>query len=114
MTDEYDDIPDSLKARFKALDGDVTVLTGRADGVVLGAARRQFGGSRRLTAWATGAIAASLLTAVLFFPGATELDDIDGPGTVDIVDAMLLARDGGAQNRVNAIARRAVSLGGGS
>lgn len=113
MNDEYDDIPEALKARFKALDDNLSVITPREDAIVLGAARRQFGG-RRVAAWVSGALAASLVIGVLFLPDAHDGDDVDGSGTVDIVDAMLLARDGAPAARVDQIARRVVSLGDGS
>lgn len=112
MNDEHDDIPDPLKARFKALDGDVSVITARADAQVLRAAHSQFR-NRRRTVWsAAGALAACLVLGVLLLPSGADPYDVDGSGTVDIVDALVLARRGGTDAEVDAIAQRAVSLGG--
>ena len=132
------DLPDELIRGLAGLDKAVAVLSPDTDRRISEAARAQFGERPRRTRtakrrWAmAGSLAASLLVGVLFWRTyipvkspeimvatvARMPNDIDGSGTVDILDAFALARmEGGhrtatVQVRIDAVAASVVALDG--
>ncbi len=136
--DEEDfDLPGELIQGLARLDPSVAVLSPETDRRIAEAVRAHFGERRPRRArpaarrWAmVGSLAASLLVGVLFWRTYTPVettrlarvasvaDDIDGSGTVDILDAFALARvePGGrgaaARAKIDALAMSIVALDG--
>ncbi len=80
------------------------------DRAILAEAARRLG--RRRPVWAYAAAAAVLVAAGLgiFLGGGGDPMDVDGNGTVDMVDAYMLARQQGDAAEIEGIARRSVEL----
>ena len=128
-TENSDQLPDALVERLRARDRGIPMLTPAVDRALAEAARSQFAARRkpsrdrrlRYPAAAAAALAlAALLIVRPFGESVVETrlaDDIDGSGSVDILDAFALARERQAdpaaisQRRVDELADRIVSLG---
>lgn len=97
----------SLAGRLRPVEIDVPEERDRA---ILALAARRLG--RRRPVWAYAAAAAVLVAAGLgiFLGAGRDPMDIDGNGTVDMVDAYMLARQRGDAAEIEGIARRSVEL----
>jgi hypothetical protein len=125
--DEHE-LPRAVIDALSDLDGKVSVLTPAVDRTIRESAeahfcRRPERAAPRWKRWAfPGAIAASLLAGLLLIQiqlavqSPLAADDVDGSGTVDILDAFALARrpgfdsDVARQQEVDALAMRIVSI----
>jgi len=117
------DLPPALIHRLRSHDGATPMVPRSVDKAILDRAEAHFG-SRRTSRrrWALPAAAAAVLVTVLVLqpfqpPGQPHAiaDDIDGSGSVDVLDAFLLARQrvddpSITQARVDALLGRIVSL----
>jgi hypothetical protein len=121
----HDDLPESIVARLRRADRSQAIVDPRTDRAVLDAARAQFAArhgraAARRARWALplGAAAAAVLAAWLVvgpFGGVRvpSSDDVDGSGTVDVLDVFALARAsarGNVDPRVDELGARIVSL----
>lgn len=130
------DLPEELAGELARLDRSVAVMSPEADRRIAEAARDHFGTRPRRARpagvrWAmAGSLAASLLVGVLLWRTYTPMgpadlgvttvtsisDDIDGSGTVDILDAFALARMArgdqapAARAKIDALAMSIVAL----
>ena len=97
----------ALAGRLQAVRIDVPE---ERDSAILALAARRLG--RRRPVWGYAAAAAVLVAAGLgiFLGGSRDPMDIDGNGTVDMVDAYMLARQRGDAAEIEGIARRSVEL----
>jgi len=110
------DLPAQLRADLRALDGEAVAVPPEVDRAIVGAARAQFGRQRTwrlVLRWGGGiaAAAALLLVAMQLVPApphrpdgmvmrtptaptrsAPIAQDVNGDGTVDVLDALALAR----------------------
>jgi hypothetical protein len=127
-TGQLDTLPPAIAARLRALDRSQPIVDPRTDRAVLEAASKHFAarpatGRVRRTRWALplGAAAAALLAAVLMRPlvfDAPSADDVDGSGSVDVLDVLALARmraaggdaSGITDARIDELAYRIVAL----
>ena len=101
-TEQPETLPPAIVSRLRALDRAQPIVDPRTDRAVLEAARTYFAGRpaaarARRSRWAVplGAAAAVLLAAVLMRPlvfGPPSADDVDGSGSVDVLDVLALAR----------------------
>jgi len=134
--EEEIDLPEDLIQGLARLDRTVAVMSPEADRHIAEAAKDHFADRPRRARpagfrWAmAGSLAASLLVGVLFWRTYTPVettrlarvasvaDDIDGSGTVDILDAFALARverggrGAGARAKIDALAMSIVALDG--
>lgn len=127
MSDEFEDIPKRLKDDLAAMYESPVVIPARLTNAILNDARVQLAKRSRWRAarWVGAAAAAACVVLVARFALQSPLspDDIDGNRRVDVVDALVLARqieagrgrdvtsDGVAdQSDVDAIALVAVRL----
>jgi hypothetical protein len=127
-TEQLDTLPPAIARRLRAVDRSHPIVDPRADRAVLEAASKYFA-ARPATArarrprWALplGAAAAVLLAAVLMRPlvfDAPSADDVDGSGSVDVLDVLALARmraaggdaSGITNARIDELAYRIVAL----
>ena len=127
-TEQPDTLPPAIASRLRALDRAQPIVDPRTDRAVLEAASKYFA-ARPATARARplrwtlplGAAAAVLLAAVLMRPlvfDAPSADDVDGSGSVDVLDVLALARmraargdaSGITEARVEELAYRIVAL----
>jgi hypothetical protein len=127
-TEQSATLPPAIASRLRALDRAQPIVDPRTDRAVLEAASKYFA-ARRATAravrsrWALplGAAAAVLLAAVLMRPlilDAPSVDDVDGSGSVDVLDVLALARmraaggdaSGITDARIDELAYRIVAL----
>ena len=127
-TEQLETLPPAIASRLRALDRAQPIADPRTDGAVLEAASTYFA-ARPTTARARrprwtlplGAAAAVLLAAVLMRPlvfDAPSADDVDGSGSVDVLDVLALARmraaggdaSGITDARIEDLAYRIVSL----
>ena len=120
---QVSDLPPALIEALKAEEGPTPLVSRAVDKAILDQAEAQFAG-RRERRWAlpVAAAAAAVLAAVLvvqpFRPAGehqANADDVDGSGTVDVLDAFLLARErlddpAISQDRIDAVMARIVSL----
>ena len=125
-TDQLDALPPAIAARLRALDRAQPIVDPRTDRAVLAAASRHFAARparARRPRWALpfGAAAAVLLAAVLMRPlvfDSPTRDDVDGSGSVDVLDVLALARmravggdaSGITDARIDELAYRIVAL----
>jgi hypothetical protein len=126
--EKLETLPDEIVARLIRADRAQTIVDPRTDREIAARAQRYFAArperARRAARWAVPlSAAAGLLVAILlvrpFGPGFSPADDVDGSGSVDILDAFALARmraAGGdaadvSEERIDALASRIVSLG---
>ena len=106
-TETFDHLPDAIIARLRARDRGLALLTPAVDQSIDAAARVQFATRRARPAvhrWTVPftAVAAAALVAIFVgrsldeapvVPEAQQIaDDVDGSGSVDILDAFALAR----------------------
>ena len=101
-TEQPETLPAAIASRLRALDRGQPIVDPRTDRAVLEAARAYFDGRpaaarARRSRWAIplGAAAAVLLAAVLMRPLVFQppsADDVDGSGSVDVLDVLALAR----------------------
>jgi hypothetical protein len=128
--DEPDHLPDAIVAHLKRREGAVPTVAPAVDRAVLDAARRQFASRPHPSAASVRrfavplAAAATILLAVLLvrpfdgFRGGAP-DDVDGSGSVNILDAFALARlraargdaSGVTEERIDMLVERVVALG---
>ena len=127
-TEQLETLPPAIASRLRALDRGQPIVDPRTDRAVLEAASTYFA-ARPTTArarrprWALplGAAAAVLLAAVLMRPlvfDAPSAEDVDGSGSVDVLDVLALARmraaggdaSGITDARIEDLAYRIVSL----
>jgi hypothetical protein len=126
-TEQSETLPPAMISRLRALDRAQPIVDPRTDRAVLEAARNYFAGRpaarARRSRWAVplGAAAAVLLAAVLMRPLVFEppsADDVDGSGSVDVLDVLALARmraaggdaSGVTEARIEELAYRIVAL----
>src|SRR6185503_977982 len=100
-TEQSETLPPTIASRLLALDRAEAIVDPRTDRAVLEAARAYFAGRpaaarARRSRWAVpvGMAAAVLLAAVLMRPLVFQppADDVDGSGSVDVLDVLALAR----------------------
>jgi hypothetical protein len=124
------ELPAPIADRIRARDRSIALLTPEVDRAVIDSAHRYFSKTRRLVRpvrrWAPAVAAAVALVIIAIVAPFSELsdrrnlsvDDIDGSGQVDILDAFALARRRTAepdiveQTRIDELARRIVALSG--
>jgi hypothetical protein len=127
-TDQSASLPPAIATRLRALDRAQPIVDPRTDRAVLEAASRYFAGRpatarARRSRWRLplGAAAAALVAAVLLRPlvfEAPSADDVDGSGSVDVLDVLALARmraaggdaSGITAARIDELAYRIVAL----
>ena len=126
-TEQPEILPAAMISRLRALDRAEPIVDPRTDRAVLEAARTYFEGRpaaarARRSRWAVplGAAAAVLLVAVLMRPLVFQplADDVDGSGSVDVLDVLALARmraaagdaSGVTEARIEELAYRIVAL----
>jgi hypothetical protein len=101
-TEQHETLPPAIASRLRQLDRAQPIVDPRTDRAVLDGARSYFAARPatsvpRRARWMLplGAAAAVLLTAVLVRPLVFEgpsVDDVDGSGSVDVLDVLALAR----------------------
>ncbi len=111
--EQFDDLPEALVEELRKADQSPPLITARVDREVLRMARDQFAARRpawQRPAWA--AIAATVLLAVVI--GQPMFERGAAPAQPDISDVLKLARERagepGAQDEIDALAQRVVSL----
>ena len=127
-TEQSETLPPAIARRLRALDREQPIVDPRTDRAVLEAANSYFAARparvrARRSRWALplGAAAAVLLAAVLMRPlvfNAPSADDVDGSGSVDVLDVLALARmraaggdaSGVTDSRIDELAYRIVAL----
>ena len=127
-TEQSETLPPTIASRLRALDRAEAIVDPRTDRAVLEAARAYFAGRpaaarARRSRWAVpvGMAAAVLLAAVLMRPLVFQppsADDVDGSGSVDVLDVLALARmraaagdaSGVTEARIEELAYRIVAL----
>ena len=126
-TEQLDTLPPAIANRLRALDRAQPIVDPRTDRAVLEAASKYFAArpaaraSRSRWALPLGAAAAVLLAAVVMRPlvfDAPSADDVDGSGSVDVLDVLALARrraaggdaSGITDARIEELAYRIVAL----
>jgi hypothetical protein len=127
-TEQPETLPPAMISRLRALDRAQPIVDPRTDRAVLEAARTYFAARPAATRarrprWAVplGAAAAVLLAAVLMRPLVFQppsADDVDGSGSVDVLDVLALARmraaggdaSGISEARIEDLAYRIVAL----
>jgi hypothetical protein len=122
---ELDDLPPALAARLKRADRAEVIFDPRTDRAVIERARRYFASRPRTASpvmrWGlpfAAAAAVALLVVLPFVPRGGGPDDVDGSGSVDVLDVFALARQRAAQGdasgidtaRIEALAARIVAL----
>ena len=126
--EQLDTLPPAIASRLRALDRAQSIVDPRTDRTVLEAASKYFAARpatprARRPRWVLplGAAAAVLFAAVLMRPlvfDAPSADDIDGSGSVDVLDVLALARmraaggdaSGITDARIDELAYRIVAL----
>jgi hypothetical protein len=134
----FDQLPETIVARLRARDRAVSQLTPTTDRAVIEAARAQFAGrpstlaperSRTLRSWrypAAAAAAVALVALLIARPfdntgvapqmAPQMANDVDGSGSVDVLDAFALARaraadaNAASQARIDELMAEVVAL----